>query len=98
METEARIIALEYLVKYLLWNLVVMRVEQDGGDDQETLKEISAFSRDIREELGQATFPGLDPVHSDHVAAVVRDHVQRVVRELAEEMAKELGPAPPLPD
>ena len=96
-DTEARIVALEYLVKHLLWNLVVLRVDQDSGDNQDALEEINAFLRDTVGELQGATFPGLDPAGSDHMAALVRDPVQRVVRDLAEEIAKELGPVRPSP-
>ena len=98
MDTEARLIALEYLVKHLLWNLVVLRVDQENGDDHEALNEVKAFSLDIVKELNGATFPNLDPARSDHVAALVRDHVQRVVRELAEEMEKGQDPARPSPN
>jgi hypothetical protein len=91
VEMLARIIALEHLVKHVLWNLIIQRVDQDGGDDQDALDEARRLKTDVTGTLTQSSFPGVDPSMSDHVVALVHDHAERVLRELIEEMEERLG-------
>jgi len=87
----ARLAALEHLVKHLLWNIAVLVVDQDGGDEDDAAKEVRGFAGNVRDELSRAALPGLDPALSDHVAAQTEAHVERVLQELLREMARERG-------
>jgi hypothetical protein len=96
-ELEARIVALEYLLKQCLWNILVMKADQELADDpdgDETLpiREARLFRKNAVAELKKASFSGTDPSLSDHLAAIVHDAVERVCEELVSEMEAELGP------
>lgn len=91
LELEARIVALEYLLKHCLWVLTVQRVDQDDGDDEDAVKEAKLFRKACRQSLKRASFSGADPTLSDHVVALVSDHVERVLGELVQEMELRLG-------
>jgi hypothetical protein len=78
IEMLARIIALEYLVKQLLWNLM--------KDDDDPVKQTELFAESATKEIANSAFPGIEPALSDHVSDLVREHVARVLRELADEL------------
>lgn len=91
LSLQARVIALEYLLKLTLWNVAVARADRNEDDDTSAIAEIAALADDTEEALNSATFPTADPALSDHLAACVRDNVRRVLRELVGEMETELG-------
>jgi len=97
LELEARVVALEYLLKHCLWNIVVQRIDEETRDDPEVesddlaIREARLFRKNCIAELKNATFQGAHPAMSDHLSALVHDHVERVVGELVQEMEAELG-------
>ncbi|MCA0342826.1 MAG: hypothetical protein LCH99_24245 [Proteobacteria bacterium] len=91
LSLQARVIALEYLLKLTLWNVAVARADRNDHDDTSAIAEIAALADDTEEALNSATFPTAGPALSDHLAASVRDSVRRVLRELVGEMEAELG-------
>lgn len=91
IELEARVVALEYLLKHCFWNVIIQRIDADGGDDQDAVNEAKLFREMCRERLKEASFSGVDPALSDHVAALVSDHVERLLGELVQEMGEQLG-------
>jgi hypothetical protein len=86
-----RIIAIERLVKYALWNLIVQRVDEAGGGDTEAIEEVRRLREDVTEALKVSSFRGIYPALSAPMVALVDDHVERILRELAEEMEERLG-------
>jgi hypothetical protein len=86
-----RIIAIERLVKYVLWNLIVQTVDEAGGGDTEAIEEVRRLREDVTETLKVSSFRGIYPALSAPMAAFVDDHVERILRELAEEMEERLG-------
>ena len=81
-----RTTALEHLLKQMIWNVIVARVDADGGDDDEVIKSTEDFTDDLSRFLGSSPFPGIDPALSGHLSAVSRDHALRILRELLSEM------------
>jgi hypothetical protein len=88
-----RLIAIEHLLKYVLWNLIVQQVAEAGGGDREALDEVVRLKEDVTETLKVSSFRGIYPALSENMAALVDDHAQRILRELAEEMEERLGGA-----
>jgi hypothetical protein len=89
LQVEARIIALEYLVKECLKSIIQMRVRKqadDGDNDKPSAVEWAKIYRLGARELTKASFPDLDPAMSDQLSALVRDHVLRVLEELVKEL------------
>jgi hypothetical protein len=79
IEMLARIIALEYLVKHLLWDLL--------HEEDDAVREANLLANEADGEIEHSAFPGIEPAMSDHVSDLVRRHVARVLRELADELA-----------
>jgi hypothetical protein len=98
-QLEARIIALEYLVKECLQSIIRMCVgkqAEDGDNDKDIdIDQLAVQDAKIlrlgARELSKASFPDLDPVRSDHLSALVRDHALRVLKELVQEMEERLN-------
>jgi hypothetical protein len=86
-----RIIAIERLVKYALWNLIAQRVDEAGGGDTEAIEEVRRLREDVTEILKVSSFRGIYPALSAPMVALVDDHVDRILRELTEEMEERLG-------
>jgi hypothetical protein len=84
-----RIIAIERLVKYALWNLIAQRVDEAGGGDTEAIEEVRRLREDVTETLKVSSFRGIYPAMSDPMVALVGR--PRILRELAEEMEERLG-------
>jgi hypothetical protein len=91
LQLEARVIALEYLLKHCLWNLIIQQTNADEGDDVAAVNEARLFRKLCRESLKRAAFAGVDPTLSDHVTALVSEHVERVLGELVQEMEERLA-------
>jgi hypothetical protein len=97
LQLEARIIALEYLVKECLQSIIRMRVgkQAEDGDNDKDIDQLAVQDAKIfrlgARELSKASFPDLDPVRSDHLSALVRDHALRVLKELVQEMEERLN-------
>lgn len=87
LEMSARIAGVEFLVKRLIWILIV----PEGGDEKDAIAETVAFREESKEALQHAAFPSLGPASSDHVAAMAAESVDRVLGELIEEMEAEYG-------
>lgn len=98
IEIQARVIALEYLIKHLLWTYITERVDRDGGGSEDVVREASLLGSNFLEELAEAALPDSDPAMSDHATALVRENVERVFRELVAEMELKLGLRPSSPD
>jgi hypothetical protein len=69
LQLEARVIALEYLLKHCFWKLIVQQINADDGDDGDAVNEAKLFQKLCRESLKKAAFAGVDPALSDHVTA-----------------------------
>jgi hypothetical protein len=85
-----RIIALEHLVKHAIWSLTVQRVDEQGGDNKDAIREAQRFRENVTRQLRTSSPPVIDPVRSDYMAAIVRDHADRVLTELVHEMEERL--------
>jgi hypothetical protein len=100
LELEARIVALEYLVKQCFWQIILnSAIQETEGEDEDdadglTIRGAKTFRKKVVNELEKATFSGRDPAVSDHLAALVREHAGRVVGELVQDMEKKLSPRP----
>jgi hypothetical protein len=90
IEIQARVIALEHLVKRLLWIVITNEVERNNGDSEEVVSETKLLASDIRDELETASLPGIHPSMSDHATALVRENTERVFLELVEMMETRL--------
>ena len=86
-----RMIAIERLVKYVLWSLIVRCVDETGGSDREAIEEVRRLREDVTETLKVSSFRGIYPALPDEMVALVEDHVERILRELTEEMEERLG-------
>jgi hypothetical protein len=91
LQLEARVIALEYLLKHCFWNLIVQQINADDGDGGDAVNEAKLFRKLCRESLKKAAFAGVDPALSDHVTALVSEHAERVLGELVQEMEERLA-------
>jgi hypothetical protein len=91
LQLEARVIALEYLLKHCFWRLIVQQINADDGDDGDAVNEAKLFRMLCRESLKKAAFAGVDPALSDHVTALVSEHAERVLGELVQEMEERLA-------
>src|ERR1700731_68979 len=92
VELEARVLALEYLLKMCLWNIFHMRTddEEDSSDDS-VVRESKLFRRNVKTHLRKASLSGVDPALSDHMASLVHEHAVRVLDEIVQEMEAKLG-------
>jgi hypothetical protein len=63
-----RFIAIEHLLKYVLWNLVVQRAAEAGGSDREALEEVMRLREDVTETLKAFSFRGIYPALSHNMA------------------------------
>jgi hypothetical protein len=90
IEIQARVIALEHLVKRLLWIVITNEVERNNGDSEEVVSETTLLASDIRDELETASLTGIDPTMSDHATALVRENTERIFLELVEMMETRL--------
>jgi hypothetical protein len=59
LQLEARVIALEYLLKHCFWNLIVQQIHADDGDDGDAVNEAKLFRELCRESLKKAAFTGV---------------------------------------
>ena len=91
LNLEARVIALEWLLKHCFWNIIIQRINADEGNDDDAVNEAKLFRKMCRQSLKRASFENVDPALSDHVTALVSDHVERVLGELIAEMEGQLG-------
>jgi hypothetical protein len=85
-ELEAKVVALEYILKQCFWNIIFLRIKNENGDDDLAIREAKLFRRLFRQRLKKASFRGTDPALSDHLSALVHDHVERVFEEIVQEM------------
>lgn len=85
LQIVARIMALEYLVKHLLWNQAVRIADETSGDDQTVARELELFAGSCEVDLAQSTVSSEDPAISDHVTGLVSESVRRLVGELLKE-------------
>jgi hypothetical protein len=69
-----------------LWNIIIMRTDEEDGDDDLAIRETKLFRKNINDQLKKALVSGGGPAMSDHVASLVRDHAVRVLDELVQEM------------
>jgi hypothetical protein len=92
LELEARIIALEYLVKQCLTNILSTSPQGDDyfGDDYAVLR-AKRFRAEARKALRKAAISGDDPVKSDHVSGLVFDYVDHLLDEMIQEMKVKLS-------
>ena len=67
--------ALEYLVKHLLWNQGVLLADQRDEDEQTVAAELALFAENCGADLEESTVSNVDPATSDHVAALVSESV-----------------------
>ncbi|SRR6266436_3857152 len=95
LQREARIIALEYLVKECLQSIIRMRVGKQAEDGDNDIDQLAVQDAKIlrlgAQDLRAASFPDLDPARSDQLSALVRDHALRVLEELVQEMEERLN-------
>jgi hypothetical protein len=97
LQVEARIIALEYLVKECLQSIIRIRIRKqvEDGDNDKDIDQLAVEDAKIfrlgAQELRTASFPNLDPAMSDHLSALVRDHALRVLKELVQEMEERVN-------
>lgn len=91
LKLAARVMALEYIVKHLLWNQAVFAADARDANDQAVAAELALFAENCGSDLERSTVSNADPATSDHVAALVSESVQRIVDELLSER----GVAPP---
>jgi hypothetical protein len=96
LELEARVVALEYLLKQCFWQIILARAGQEIGSDGDdagdlAVRETKLFRKMVVNELRKASFSDADSALSDHLAAVVQGHVERVLGELVQEMEDKLG-------
>lgn len=83
---QARIIALEYLVKHLVTESVALNAAAREGTATAMVDDLKQYRKDIAEEMRGATLPLLDPAMSDHLTDLVARHLDRLIDEMIEEL------------
>jgi hypothetical protein len=86
LQLMAQVMALEYLVKHLLWIQAVRVADEQGGDEQTAARELEQFVENSAADLERSTVKTTDPAISDHLTALVSEHVRRIVDALVKEM------------
>jgi hypothetical protein len=83
--------ALEYLVKHLLYNQAIAQADALDEEDQTVAEELALFAENCGSDLERSTVSNADPATSDHVTALVSDSVRRLVDELLRERGLRRG-------
>ena len=91
LELRARIMALEYLVKHLLYNQAVALDDAHDENEEVAARELVQFAENCEADLERSTVSNVDPATSDHVAALVSESVRRLVDELLRERGLKAG-------
>ena len=92
IEIQARVIALEYLVKRLLWIVIAKHVDSADGYGEDVISEARLLAGNLADEL-ECFLPDSDPATSDHATALVRENVARVSKNCRNDEDETLGPA-----
>ena len=87
LDLQARINALEYLLKQFHWQFVLDKagrepIEPNEDPTNRAVRDLKAFRERALEQLRNISFKNVDPTLSDHTSALVREHVERVLGEL----------------
>lgn len=98
VDLKARVVALETLLKHVLWNVAVLVADRDGDDMATTVSDLQLFIGNLAQEMRTKTFPDLDPAMSDHLAQGAAGHVERVLSELVQAIEDEHPEARGRPD
>ena len=96
IELQARVIALEYVLKTCLMKLVrlnSMIIDHDNPFDHHEHSSPVGYmlllAKKMKRELSKSAISVDDPAMSDHVTLLVQEHSERLFRELVEEMKQD---------
>ena len=97
LELQARINALEYLLKQIHWQFVLEKAARESIVETKDYADVAVwdlklFRNRALEQLKNTSIKGVDPALSDHVSALVREHVERILGELIAGMEGKLDP------
>src|SRR5262245_21757637 len=92
IELQARVIALEYVLKTCLMKLIRVNsiiMDHDNPLDHDHLSPVGdmmLLAKKMKGELSKSAISGDIRAMSDHVTSLVQEHTERLFRDLVEEM------------
>ena len=89
IDLQARVVALEYVLKACLMKLVRLNSIVTDHDDPSPIGDMMLLGKKLKRELSKATMSLDEPAMSDHVSSLVQEHTERLFRELVERMKQD---------
>jgi hypothetical protein len=89
IELQARVIALEYVLKTCLMKLVRLNSIVTDHDDPLPVGDMMLLGKKVKRELSKTTISIDEPAMPDHVSSLVQEHTERLFREMVEQMKQD---------